>query len=111
MTFAFSTMLILEVVIVFSFIVTSLFMFITKDELVHKIFFALAVMLGILVTVLSATSLPPTMVPQIVMAWLGLMPSAIGILISVSKGKPNVISKLFVMATTIYGVAGYFLLV
>lgn len=111
MTFAFSTMLILEVVIVFSFIVTSLFMFITKDELVHKIFFALAVMLGILVTVLSATSLPPTMVPQIIMAWLGLMPSAIGILISVSKGKLNVISKLFVMATTIYGVSGYFLLV
>ena len=44
---ALSAMFILEVVIVFSFIVTSLFMFIPKkNEAVHKIFFVLSVMLG-----------------------------------------------------------------
>lgn len=107
---AFSTMLILEVVIVFSFIVTGIFMFATKDELVHKIFFALAIMLGILVTVVSATSLPAEMIPHIIMSWLGLVPSAIGILIAVASGKPNVFAKLCVMATTVYGVIGYFLL-
>lgn len=54
---ALSAMFILEVVIVFSFVVTSLFMFIPKkNEAVHKIFFVLSVMLGILVTFISTTT-------------------------------------------------------
>ena len=111
MTFAFSTIFILQVVIVFSFIVTTIFMFITKDELVHKIFFSLAIMLGILVTILNATSFPATMVPQIIISWLGLLPSAIGILVAIGKGKPNAFAKILVILTTVYGVASYFLLV
>lgn len=107
---AFTTMFLLEVVIVFSFIVTSLFMFITKDELVHKIFFSLAIMLGIMVTVVSATSMPPEMIPHIVLAWLGLIPAAVGILVCISSGKPNAFAKICVMATTVYGVVCYFLL-
>ncbi len=107
---ALSAMFILEVVIVFSFIVTSLFMFITKSETVHKIFFALAIMLGILVTVVSATSLPTNMVPYIIMSWLGLVPSALAVIIAVSVGRPNVLAKLLVMATTVYGVVGYLLI-
>lgn len=107
---AFTAMLILEVIIVFSFVITALFMFITKDELVHKIFFALGIVLGILVTFVSATSLPSNMVQHIVLAWLGLIPAALGIIISISAGKPNTIAKLLVLATTVYGVAAYFLL-
>ncbi|MCM1115658.1 MAG: hypothetical protein NC397_09200 [Clostridium sp.] len=110
MTFALSIMLILEIIIVFSFIMIGLFMFITKDELVHKIFFALGVMLGIFVTLISATALPSNMIPQIIMAWMGLLPAALGIIIAVAKGKPNAIAKLLVLATTVYGIAGYFLL-
>lgn len=83
---ALSAMFILEVVIVFSFIVTSLFMFIPKkNEAVHKIFFVLSVMLGILVTFISATSLPSNMQMQTVACWLCLVPAAIGIIISVAK--------------------------
>lgn len=110
MNMAFTAMFLLEVIIVFSFIVTALFMFITKDELVHKIFFSLGIMLGILVTVVSATSLPSEMVPHIILSWLGLVPSALGIIISVASGKPNAIAKLLVLATTLYGVAAYFIL-
>ena len=107
---AFTAMFILEVIIVFSFIITGLFMFITKDELVHNILFSLGIALGILVTVISATSLPSEMIPHIVLAWLGLIPSALGIIISISAGKPNVIAKLLVLATSVYGVVAYFLL-
>lgn len=110
MNMAFTAMFILEIIIVFSFIVTALFMFITKDELVHKIFFALGIILGILVTIVSATSLPSNMVPHIILAWLGLVPSAIGIIVAFANGKPNAISKLLVLATTIYGIVAYFIL-
>lgn len=110
MIMAFTAMLILEVIIVFSFVITALFMFITKDELVHKIFFSLGIALGILVTVVSATSLPSEMIPHIILAWLGLIPAALGIIISVSAGRPNVIAKLLVLSTTIYGIVAYFLL-
>ena len=83
---ALSAMFILEVVIVFSFIITSLFMFIPKkNEVVHKIFFALSIMLGILVTFISATSLPANMKLQTVACWICLVPGAIGIIISVEK--------------------------
>ena len=107
---ALSAMFILEVVIVFSFIVTSLFMFIPKkNEAVHKIFFVLSVMLGILVTFISATSLPSNMQMQTVACWLCLVPAAIGI-ISVAKGKPNVLAKLCSMLTIILSVLGYYFL-
>ena len=106
---ALSAMFILEVVIVFSFIVTSLFMFIPKkNEAVHKIFFVLSVMLGILVTFISATSLPSNMQMQTVACWLCLVPAAIGIIIS--KGKPNVLAKLCSMLTIILSVLGYYFL-
>lgn len=107
---AFGAMFILEAVILFSFIVTALFMFITKDELVHKIFFALGIMLGLLVTVVSATSLPSEMVPHIIISWLALVPSAVGIIIAVSNRRPNAFAKLCVLATTVYAAAAYFLL-
>ena len=106
---ALSAMFILEVVIVFSFVVTSLFMFIPKkNEAVHKIFFVLSVMLGILVTFISATSLPSNMQMQTVACWLCL--AAIGIIISVAKGKPNVLAKLCSMLTIILSVLGYYFL-
>ncbi|MCD7796886.1 MAG: hypothetical protein LUG95_04575 [Clostridiales bacterium] len=109
---ALSSLLILEVVIVFSFAVTSIFMFLPKKEkTVHKIFFALAVMLGILVTVIDATSLPSNYVSQIIIAWLGLVPSAIGVIIAVAKGRPTAVSKLLVMITSVLGALGYFFLV
>ena len=102
---ALSAMFILEVVIVFSFIVTSLFMFIQKkNEAV------LSVMLGILVTFISATSLPSNMQMQTVACWLCLVPAATGIIISVAKGKPNVLAKLCSMLTIILSVLGYYFL-
>ena len=105
---AFTALFILEVVIVFSFVITSLFMFFPKkEEAVGKIFFGLGIMLGVLVTAISATSLPPNYKPQIIMAWMGLLPSAVAVIIAVAKGKPNVPAKLLVMATTVIGVAGY----
>ena len=105
---ALGLLFILEVVIAFSFVITSLFMFVPKKEtVVHKIFFALAVMLGLLVTIIDATSLPSNFIPQIIIAWLGMVPSAIGILIAVAKGNPNTIAKLLVMATSIYGAVCY----
>ena len=108
---ALSAMFILEVVIVFSFIVTSLFMFIPKkNEAVHKIFVVLSVMLGILVTFISATSLPSNMQMQTVACWLCLVPAAIGIIISVANGKPNVLAKLCSMLTIILSVLGYYFL-
>ena len=104
-----SAMFILEVVIVFSFIITSLFMFIPKkNEVVHKIFFALSIMLGILVTFISATSLPANMKLQTVACWMCLVPGAIAIIISVAKSKPNAFAKICSMLTTILGVLGYF---
>ncbi len=108
---ALSVMLILEVVIVFSFVVTSLFMFVPKkNETVHKIFFSLAVMLGILVTVIDATSLPANYTNHIIIAWVGLVPSALAVIIAVAKGRPNVIAKLLVMLTSVLGALGYFFL-
>ncbi|MCH5320617.1 MAG: hypothetical protein J1E36_02560 [Eubacterium sp.] len=105
---AFSPLFILEVVILFSFIVTGIFMFVPKkDETVHKIFFALAIMLGILVTVIDATSMPLDFAVQIIMAWLGLVPSAVAVIIAVAKGKPNTLSKFLVLLTTVYGALGY----
>ena len=108
---ALGPLFILEVVILFSFIVTGIFMFVPKkDETVHKIFFALAIMLGVLVTIIDATSLPSDFVMQIIMAWLGLVPSAVAVVIAVAKGKPNVLAKLLVLLTTVYGALGYLIL-
>lgn len=108
---ALSALFLLEVVILFSFIITSVFMFVPKEnETVHKIFFSLAVMLGMLVTIIDATSLPSNYVLQIIMAWLGLIPSAIAIIIAAAKGRPNTAAKILVMLTSIYGAAGYLLL-
>lgn len=108
---ALSIMLILEIVIIFSFLVTSIFMFVPKNNpTVHKIFFALSIMLGILVTVIDATSLPSNYTPQIIIAWIGLVPSAIAVIISAVKGKPNTLAKFLTMVTTVFGVLGYLFL-
>lgn len=105
---AFGALFILEVIIVFSFVVTSVFMFVPKNnESVHKIFFALAIMLGILVTIIDATALPSNFTAQIIMAWLGLVPSAVAVVMTVAKGKPNTLAKLLVMVTSLYGAMGY----
>lgn len=109
---ALSPMLILEVVIVFSFIITTIFMFKPKDnETVHIIFFWLAVALNVLVTFISATSVPDGFLREVVLAWCGMIISAVGIVIRVAKGKTSIVANLFVMASTIYGVMGYFFLV
>lgn len=105
---AFGALFILEVIIVFSFVITSIFMFVPKNnESVHKIFFALAIMLGILVTIIDATALPSNFTAQIIMAWLGLVPSAVAVVMTVAKGKPNTLAKLLVMVTSLYGAMGY----
>ena len=106
---ALGALFLLDVIIAFSFVVSSLFMFLPKkNETVHKIFFALAVMLSIFITVIDTTSLPTNMKMQTVVAWLGLVPSAIGIIITAAKGKPNTAAKLLVMLTSIFGALGYF---
>ena len=108
---ALGALFILEIVILFSFIITSIFMFIPKREkAVHKIFFALSIMLGVLVTVINATSLPSNYTTQIIIAWMGLIPAAIGVIIAVAKGKPTVPSKILAMLTTIIGAVGYLFL-
>lgn len=108
---AFSALFILEVIILFSFIITSFFMFFPKkEETMHKVFFALSVMLGILITFISATSLPSNFTVQIIMTWLGLIPAAIGIIISVAKGKPNVAAKILSMLTSVIGAVCYLFL-
>lgn len=108
---ALSALLILEVVILFSFIITTLFMFVPKgNETVHKIFFSLAIMLGLLVTVIDATSLSANYTVRIVLAWLGLLPAAIGIVTAVAKGKPDTLSKILVLFTSVYGALGYLVL-
>ncbi len=99
----------LEVMILASFIAVAVFMFLPpKNETVHKIFVALGVMLGVFVTVIDATSLPPTLKPQIIAAWFGLVPAALGVIISVSKGKPNALAKILVLFTSVFGAIGYF---
>ncbi len=104
-------LLILELVILFSFIITSIFMFIPKkNDTVHKIFFSLAIALSVLVTAINATSLPSDFVTQIILSWLGLIPSAIGVIIAVAKGKPNTVAKLLVMFTSVYGAVCYLFL-
>lgn len=107
---ALGALFILEVVIAFSFVITSLFMFVPKNNYtVHKIFFSLSVMLGVLVTVIDATSLPVNYTPQIIAAWLGLVPAAIGVIIAVAKGRPNAAAKVLAMLTSVYGTLGYLL--
>lgn len=108
---ALSPMLILEIVIVFSFIITSIFMFKPKgNETVHIIFFWLAIALNVLVTFISATSLPEGFGREVLITWCGLIISAIGIVIRIAKGKTSPTANLFVMMATIYGVLSYFLL-
>ncbi|MBQ7739632.1 MAG: hypothetical protein IJT65_00150 [Eubacterium sp.] len=108
----FQPLLILEIVIVFSFIVTSVYMFKPKgNETVHLIFFWLGVALSCLVTFISATSLPASseFVNQIIFAWCGLLPAAIGIIIRMATGKTNTIANVLVMLSTVYGAACYFI--
>lgn len=110
---ALQPMFILYVVIVFSFIVTSFYMFKPKgNETVHIIFFWLGVALSCLVTFISATSLPATSeyVNQIIFAWCGLLPAAVGIIIRMATGKTNSIANVLVMLSTVYGAATYFIL-
>lgn len=109
---ALQPMFILYVVIVFSFIVTSFFMFKPKgDERVHIIFFWLGVALSALVTFISATSLPASAeyMDQIIIAWCGMLFAAIGIIIRMATGKTNAIANVLVMLSTVYGVATYFI--
>ena len=109
---ALSPLFILYVVIIFSFIVTSAFMFVPKDdERLHLIFFWLAAALSLLVTFINATSLPAesAYVDRIIFAWCGLIFTAIGIIIRMIKGKTNAVANIFVMVSTVYGCVGYFL--
>ena len=80
------------------------------DERVHIIFFWLGVALSVLVTFINATALSPEMTNKIIAAWAGLLFSAVGIIIRMITGKTNAIANVLVMISTIYGVAGYFLL-
>lgn len=108
---ALSPMLILEIMIVFSFIITSIFMFKPKDnETVHIIFFWLGIALSFLVTFISATSKPEGFIKEVILAWCGLIVAAIGLVIRIAKGKTSIVANMFVMASTIYGVLGYFFL-
>lgn len=112
MSTVFTPMLTLEIMIVFSFIITSIFMFKPKgNETVHIIFFWLAIALNVLVTFISATSVPNGYIKEVVIAWCGLIISAIGIVIRIAKGKTSAIANMFVMLSTIYGICGYFFLV
>ena len=112
----FQPLFILYVVIVFSFIVTSVFMFKPKgDERLHLIFFWLAVALSVLVTIINATShdaaaVDDNMKIRIVAAWAGLLFTGVGIIIRMAAGKTNTIANVLIMVATLYGVAGYFLL-
>lgn len=109
---ALGALFLLEVMILFSFVASSVFMFLPKkNDTVHKIFFALSVMLGVFVTIIDATSLPSNFTAQIVIAWLGLIPAALAVIISVANGKPNTLSKILVMLTSVLGALGYFFLV
>ena len=108
---AFSALFILYVVIVFSFLVTSYFMFRPKDnETVHLIFFWLGAALSLLVTIINATSLPPDRVNQIIAAWCGILLTAVGVIIRMATGKTNTIANALVMLSILYGAAGYFLI-
>ena len=108
---ALQPLVILYVVIVFSFIVTSVFMFKPKgDERVHLIFFWLGVALSVLVTFINATSLAPDMTVRIIAAWGGLLFSGIGIIVRMITGKTNTVANVLVMTCTVYGAASYLLL-
>ncbi|MCM1286491.1 MAG: hypothetical protein NC213_09995 [Acetobacter sp.] len=106
---AFGSLFLLEVMIAFSFVISSLFMFIPKkNESVHKIFFSLAVLLAVFITIIDATSLPSNMQLQTVLAWVALVPAGIGVIITAFSGKPSTLAKLLVMVTSILGALGYF---
>ena len=108
---AFTAMFILYVMILFSFVVTSVFMFLPKgNQTVNLIFFWLAVALSVFVTFINATALPSNYVNQIVIAWAGLLFSAFGIIVRLASGKTNPIANVLVMLSSVYGIAGYFLL-
>ena len=110
---ALSPLFILYVVIVFSFIVTSVFMFAPKgDERVHLIFFWLGAALSLLVTFINATALPVSAeyTDKIIIAWCGILFTAVGIIVRMAAGKTNSIANVLVMVSTVYGAAGYFLL-
>ena len=108
---ALSPLFILYIVIVFSFIITSIFMFKPKgNETVHIIFFWLAAALSCLVTFINATALPAEYTNKIIAAWCGLLFTAVGIIVRMIAGKTNSIANVLVMLSTVYGCAGYFLL-
>lgn len=108
---ALSALFILYIVIVASFIVTSVFMFKPKgNETVHIIFFWLAVALSVLVTFINATALPENYVTQVVIAWAGLIFSALGVIVRLIAGKTSTLANILVMLSSIYGAVGYFVL-
>ena len=80
------------------------------NETVHIIFFWLGVALSLLVTFINATALSPDMTNKIIAAWAGLLFSAVGIIVRMIKGKTSSVANVLVMVSTVYGVAGYFLL-
>lgn len=109
---ALSPLFTLYIVIAFSFIVTSFFMFKPKDdERLHLIFFWLGAALSFLVTFINATSLPAesAYVDKIIFAWCGLIFTAIGVIIRMAKGKTSAVANIFIMVSTLYGILGYFL--
>lgn len=110
---ALSPLFILYIVIVFSFCVDAVLMFRPQgDERVHIIFFWLACALSLLVTFISATSLPATRAyaEKILLAWCALVFTALGILIRMIRGKTSAVANVLVLLATVYAAATYFIL-
>lgn len=107
---AIQPLLILYGVIVFSFIVTSIFMFKPKgDETVHIIFFWLAVALACLATFINATAVPAGENIKTLIAWGGLLLTAVGIIVRMIAGKTNAGANILVMLSTVYACVCYFI--
>jgi len=62
------------------------------------------------VTFINATALPIDFTNKIIAAWCGLLFSAVGIIIRMITGRTSAVANVLVMVSTVYGVAGYFLL-
>lgn len=101
--------LLLCIVVVFSFLTTAIFMFITKSETVKNTFFALNIMLGFFLTSVSATSISSSRVKEIILSWLCLIPAGVALVIKASKGKANIPAKILALLTSAAGAVGVIL--
>lgn len=80
------------------------------DERVHIIFLWLGVALAFLVTFINATSLPAENIGPVLIAWCGIIPAALGIIIRMITGKTNSIANILIMLSTVYGAVSYFIM-